>query len=83
MDKKKPYSVFLQLSANCVQNKAGSRKKPNRLFTLAHLKEKFLDVTVELLGQTQSLCKLCLWETHNSDIIMHKREKSPERPKKL
>lgn len=59
---KKTYSVVLQLITNCVQNKAGSRKKPNRLFTLAHLSEKFLDVTVELLGQTQSFCKLCLWE---------------------
>ena len=60
----KPYSVILQLRTNGVQDKAGRRKKPDGLLTFAHLSEKFLHVAVELLGQTQSLCKLGLQDEH-------------------
>lgn len=60
--------MFLQLRTNSLQNKAGSRKKPNRLFTLGHFSEKFLDVAVEVLGQTQSFRKPRLWEEHGNRI---------------
>lgn len=62
------YSVVLQLSANCVQNEAGSGKKPDRLLALVHLKEEFLDAAVELLGQAQSLCKFCLLDKKTRQI---------------
>lgn len=49
-ERENAYLVVLELRANCFQNKAGSRKKTNRLFTLVYLEEKLLDAAVELFG---------------------------------